>query len=55
MKKETSFQYNNEYFKTISEAYVKTAKKINKVRWDFVREIKPKISVPKIFIVFIIV
>jgi len=43
MKKEILFQYNKEYFKTISKDYNKTAKKMNKVRWDFVKEIKPKI------------
>jgi len=43
MKKEILFQYNKEYFKTISDVYEKTAKKMNKVRWDFVKETKPKI------------
>ena len=43
MKKEIPFQYNKEYFKSISDAYEKTAKKISKIRWDFVKFIKPKI------------
>jgi len=43
MGKEIPFQYNKEYFKTISEAYEKTAKKISKIRWNFVKCIKPKI------------
>ncbi len=42
MRKKTSFQYNKEYWKTISKDYEKTAKILNKVRWDFVKEIKPK-------------
>lgn len=43
MRKKTSFQYNKEYWKTISKDYEKTAKILNKVRWDFVKEIKPKV------------
>lgn len=44
MKKKVSFQYNKEYWKTISKDYKETAKILNKVRWDFVEEIKPKIA-----------
>jgi len=43
MRKEIPFKYNKEYFKKISDAYEKTAKKLSKIRWDFVKEIKPKI------------
>ena len=43
MKKEIPFQYNQEYFETISDTYRKTAKRINKIRWGFVKEVKPKI------------
>jgi len=42
-KEKNLFRYNKEYWKTISKDYEKTAKKLNKVRWNFVKELKPKI------------
>ena len=43
MVKKTSFQYNKKYWKLISRDYKKTAKRISRVRWNFVRELKPKV------------
>ena len=43
MKKEIPFRYNKGYFKTISDNYIKTAKKINEIRWHFIKETKPKV------------
>ena len=43
MKKEIPFQYNKEYFGSISQSYKKTAKIISKIRWAFVGEVKPKL------------
>ncbi len=43
MNKEIPFQYNKEYWRTISSAYLKTAKRVSEIRWDFVKEINPKV------------
>ncbi len=37
------FKYDNQFWKVMKELNIKTAKRINEVRWDFVKEIKPKI------------
>ena len=42
-KKEIPIKYNKEYFRLISDTYKTTARIINQIRWDFVKEIKPKI------------
>lgn len=42
-KKEIPLKYNKEYFKTIANNYEETAETVSNVRWNFVRNVKPKV------------